>query len=443
MTKIWIVDDDNSILEKLEKILGKEGYDIRSFIRPDELIAELKNDQPALVVADLFYKNSELSGEDVVKEVVENCPPTQVVIISGETDFRKTLQSLRSGALDFIEKPLSLPRLLTTIKNGITIYHTQCEMLRNSTILGESAKTKAIIQKIRKLATLNEPVLICGESGVGKELAAQNLHLFSPRFSLPMKEINCTAFNNNLIESELFGHKKGSFTGAVNDKKGIFELSQKSSLFIDEIGDLPFDIQSKLLRVLQEKKLTPVGGSEDITIDSRLIFATHRDLNSMIEKGEFREDLYFRISTFAIELPPLRERIEDIDQLAPHFLTRFLLDNNLPAKEFSSSAIAQLKEHLYPGNIRELIQVIKNAAFFSTSDTISAEDINFSPRNGRDELWQQVNSMKLSEAKAYFEKEFLQRRLKQHGNHVESCANSLGIIRNNLYRKLRDHNIEI
>lgn len=443
MAKIWIVDDDKSIQEQLEKIIVNEGDEVRSFTRPDELISALKSEQPALIIADLFYRNSELSGEDVVKEVVENCPPTQVVIISGETDFRKTLRSLRAGALDFIEKPISLPRLLTTIKNGVTIYHTQNEMISKSKILGESSKTRAIIKKIRKLATLNEPILIRGESGVGKELVAQNLHFYSSRFSLPMKEINCTAFNQNLIESELFGHKKGSFTGAVSDKKGVFEQAQKSSLFIDEIGDLPFDIQTKLLRVLQEKKLTPVGGTEDLPIDTRLIFATHRDLDKMIGTDEFREDFYFRIATFSIEIPPLRERIEDIDQLAPHFLLQFLSENSLPPKEFSPSAISKLKEHHYPGNIRELIQVVKNAAFFSDNNAISADDITFTPRTGRDELWQQVNSMTLAEAKAFFEKELLQRRLTQNGNHVESCAKSLGIIRNNLYRKLREHNIEL
>lgn len=442
MEKIWIVDDDSLILDKLHSILKQNDYGVRLFSKPEEILTALEIEQPAVVIVDLFFKNSNLSGEDIVTKVVTYCAPTQVAIISGETDLKKTLNSLRFGAIDFIEKPISLPRLLTTIKNGLTIYNSQKDRLAKSLILGNSAKTKSMIQKIRMLATLNEPVLIQGESGVGKELIAQNIHLFSSRFAHPLKEINCTAFNKNLIESELFGHKKGSFTGAHVDKKGVFELANKSSLFLDEIGDIPFDIQAKLLRVLQEKKVTPVGSDNDISIDSRLIFATHRNLGKLIKNGDFREDFYFRISTFTIDIPPLRERIEDIDQLAPHFLQSFLIDNKLPLREFSSDALNKLKEHYYSGNIRELIQIIKNSAFFSEGDTITGDDIAFTSQPTIDDFWQKVNMMTLSEGKAFFEKEFLTRRLKQHGNNIDKCAKSLGVIRNNMYRKLYNHGIE-
>ncbi len=442
MEQIWVVDDEPAIVEKLEKILRKQNYNVSCFFKPEELFQALKVEQPALIIADLFYKNSSLSGEDIVTQVVEEYSPTQVVIISGETDFKKTLNAINAGAIDFIEKPISLPRLLTALKNGVALYENKSERFQKYEILGNSHEVKELKQKVRKLATLNEPVLIYGESGVGKELVAQNLHLYSRRSSKLLKEINCTAFNSNLIESELFGHLKGSFTGATTDKIGVFEKSHESSLFIDEIGDLPLDIQIKLLRVLQEKRITPVGSSEDQLIDSRLIFATHRNLRERIDSRQFREDFYFRISTFSIEIPPLRNRIEDIDQLAPYFLTSFLKENGLPFKEFSGDSLSKLKEFHYRGNIRELIQVVKNAAFFSTSEIITPDSIHFTTPMDNNEIWQRTEKMSLLEAKSYFEKEFLQRRLRVSGNSIEKCASSLGVIRNNLYRVLKKYDIE-
>ncbi len=442
MNNIWVVDDEPSILTKLEKILSRQNYTVHCFTKPEEVFEALKIEQPSLIIADLFYKNSRFSGESIVSHVLADYSPTQVVIISGETDFKKTLQALNSGAIDFIEKPLSLPRLLTTIKNGLSIYENQKERFSKYRILGNSSEIKELKQKVRKLATLNEPVLIHGESGVGKELVAQNLHLYSSRSSTVMKEINCTAFNKNLIESELFGHVKGSFTGASSDKVGIFEKANMSSLFIDEIGDLPLEVQTKLLRVLQDHKVTPVGCVDDRTIDSRLIFATHRDLRKRINEGQFREDFFFRISTFSLEIPPLRDRIEDIDQLAPYFLQAFLKDNGLPYKEFSEDSLIKLKEFDYRGNIRELIQVVKNAAFFSNCDRVVPEDITFSNRTDTNELWSQTERMSFSDAKSYFEKEFLKKRLALNGNKIGPCAESLGIIRNNLYRMLKKHAIE-
>ncbi len=442
MSKIWIVDDEPSILEKLEKILSKRNYTITCFNKPEDVFEALKIEQPSLIIADLFYKNSQNSGESIVSHVLADYSPTQVIIISGETDFKKTLSALNSGAIDFIEKPLSLPRLLTTIKNGLSIYENQKERFDKYRILGNSSHIKELKLKVRKLATLNEPILIHGESGVGKELVAQNLHLYSSRSSTVMKEINCTAFNNNLIESELFGHVKGSFTGASSDKIGIFEKANASSLFIDEIGDLPLEVQTKLLRVLQDKKITPVGETEERSIDSRLIFATHRNLRDRITEGSFREDFFFRISTFSVEIPPLRERIEDIDQLAPYFLQKFLTENGLPYKEFATDSLGKLKEFDYRGNIRELIQIVKNAAFFSNSEIVCPDDITFSHTSEKDELLSQTQNMSFADAKSFFEREFLRKRLSLSGNKIGPCAESLGIIRNNLYRMLKKHNIE-
>lgn len=329
MSDVWIVDDDTHILSKLENILTRYNYSIRTFQNPEEIISELKSHQPAVIIADIFFSNSPLSGEDIIGEIKEKYPLIQSVIMSGESDIKKTLRCLTLGALDFLEKPVSLARLLTSIKNAETIYNSRLSIEKQYSILGNSPIIQNTINKIRKLALLNESVLIFGESGTGKELAARNLHLYSNRYSKPLSIVNCTALNSSLIESELFGHKKGSFTGADKDKKGYFEIADKSSLFIDEIGDFPLVLQAKLLRVLQEQKINPVGSNNEIEIDARLIFATHQNLDKLIEEKKFREDFFFRISTFTVTMPPLRDHLEDINIIATSFLDKFLSENNL------------------------------------------------------------------------------------------------------------------
>lgn len=442
MSEIWLVDDDIKILNKLDSILTKSDYKITAFCRPEEILDKLKYNQPAVIIIDLFFNNSNLTGEDVVKKISDHYPTTQSIIMSGETDIKKTLSCLKLGALDFLEKPVSLARLLTSVKNAEIICSSRVSAENQFNILGNSNIIKETIKKLRKLANLKENVLIYGESGTGKEMAAGNLHVFSDRYSKPMSTVNCTALNSNLIESELFGHKKGSFTGAVDDKVGYFEKAHKSSLFIDEIGDFPLELQAKLLRVLQENRITPVGDSHEIEIDTRLIFATHKNLNDLIKENKFREDFYFRISTFSVTMPSLRERIEDVEILSKHFLEKFLSENSLGYKYFSSEAISKLMEYNYPGNIRELIQIVKNSAYFSDGEKITPEDINFANKGNSLNIWDITKKMDLTQAKRYFEKELLTRRLNSMSNHIENTAESLGMVKNNLYRKLKTHGIE-
>ena len=442
MNKVWIVDDDKKILESLKKILLKQNYIVETADNPESFLDKVI-EAPAVVVADIFFANSRLSGEDIVKKITEKFPISQCLIISGETDIKKTLSCLKSGALDFLEKPVSLPRLLTSVKNAFTIFNSKNSVCSKFEILGKSKEIQAVKNRIRKLAILNESVLITGESGTGKELVAENLHSLSNRYSRTMYKVNCTALNANLIESELFGHKKGSFTGAGTDKKGFFEMADKSSLFIDEIGDFDPGLQSKILRVLQEKKISPVGSTQDIDIDSRLIFATHHNLEKLIEENKFRNDLFFRISTFNIDLPPLRNRLEDIEIIAPHFLNSFLSENNLGYKEFSENAIEKLKEYSYPGNIRELGKLVKNAAFFCENEIISADDITFKPEHSGSNIWKSTAEMSFANCKSFFEKELILRRLKHFGNDIKKTSDSFGILNNNLYRKLKEYGVDI
>ncbi|MFC2135797.1 sigma-54-dependent transcriptional regulator [Bacteroidota bacterium] len=362
--------------------------------------------------------------------------------MSGESDVQKTLRCLQKGALDFLDKPISLPRLLTSVKNALNIYNVKNSAQKRNNILFKSVKMKDVIERIKKLAVLNETILIYGESGTGKELVADNLHLFSNRYSMPIYKVNCNSLNSNLVESELFGHVKGSFTGADYNKIGYFEKADNSTLFIDEIGDFDLNLQSKILRALQEKKITPVGSTKEVEIDTRLVFATHRDIEKMVKESSFRQDLYFRLSTFVIIIPPLRDRLEDIDELAPHYLNSFLSENNLSYKYFGENAIEKLKDYSYPGNVRELIKIIKNAAFFTEGEIITPDNIEFGNTNEKYDIWSITKDMSLSESKSKFEKELIEKRLKEFDNDIQKTADSLNLIKNNLYRKLKQYGID-
>jgi two-component system nitrogen regulation response regulator NtrX len=442
MNLINLVDDDHSILESLQSILEKNGYKVQTANTPELFLKQVEAKEPAVAIIDLFYGGLQPDGEKLITILNEKAPLTQCLIMSGESDVKKTLSCLKKGALDFLEKPISLPRLLTSVRNAFSLFNSKESALSRHKILGETDIMKQVIGRIKKLATLNESVLIRGESGTGKELVAENLHLFSERYTLPFYKVNCTALNANLIESELFGHKAGSFTGADKDKTGFFKAADKSSLFIDEIGDFDQNLQSKILRTLQEKKITPVGSTKEIDVNTRLIFATHHPLEKRIEENQFREDLFYRISTFTIDLPPLRDRINDVNMIAQHFLDEFLFENNLPYKAFSEEAIDKLKSYTYPGNIRELSKIVKNVAFFSDQEIIGPDDIQFNLSGNQADIWNQVKDMNITEAKNHFEKQFLIRRLKAYNNDIQKTAESLEIIKNNLYRKLKQHNIQ-
>jgi two-component system nitrogen regulation response regulator NtrX len=436
MSLIYIVDDDRTILETVAAILTREGYTVRSAERPGQFLQLLQQAEPAVAIVDIFFGEGEPDGEGLIKALAERSANAQAIVISGESDVQKTLACLRQGALDFLEKPVSLPRLLASVRNAVSIYNVRSSAQARCAILGPSPATASLTGRIRKLARLNESVLICGESGTGKELVAENLHLHSQRYALPMPKVNCTALNPGLIESELFGHAAGSFTGAKQDRKGFFEAADKSSLFIDEIGDFPLELQSKLLRVLQERQVTPVGSTQSVPVNARLIFATHKDLPALVAEGRFREDLFFRISTFTVTIPPLRERVEDIEVLAQHFLGLFLAENRLPPRSFSAQALARLKQYPFPGNVRELATIVKNAAFFCETATIAAEDVVLRDDPRRSDIWGRTGRLPLAESKELFERELLLRRLAMFDHDVAAAAQSLGMIKNNLYRKL-------
>ena len=437
MNTVWIVDDDRAILERLRTLLSREGYRVETADRPEEFLDRVEDLPPAVAILDIFFGRGQIDGEELIGALAGRCPNAQTIVMSGESDLQKTLACLRGGALDFLEKPISLPRLLTSVRNALAVFNSRASIQAQHLIRGKSPAIRRTVARIRKLAAINESVLILGESGTGKELAARNLHLFSPRYALPLRTVNCAALSPDLIEAELFGYRKGSFTGAVRDHRGHFEAARGSSLFIDEIGDFELPLQSRILRVLQEKVITRVGETDEVPVDVRFIFATHRRLDEMAARGEFRQDLYFRLSTFVIEIPPLRDRLEDIDILAPHFLREFLSENNLGPKGLTDDAFSKLREYDYPGNIRELAKIVKNAALFSAGERVTADDIEFQPRIHPADIWSRCRRQTLAESRRIFERELIRQRLNSMDQDVGRTAESLGILRNNLYRKFR------
>ncbi len=439
MTLVQIVDDDNGVLHSMRDALAKEGYELKLARNPEEFLLQLQETEPAVAILDVFFSFSGMDGEELLRQVILRSPDTQCIMVSGESDIRKALACVRLGALDFLEKPVALPRLLLSVSNAVRLHEARKAARSRIHILGKSKAIQDVMSRIRKLAVVGESVLIRGESGTGKELVAENLHAFSHRSTQIMRKVNCAALSPGLVESELFGHKAGSFTGAQRDKAGLFSAAQGSTLFIDEIGDFEHGLQAKFLRVLQEKTIMPVGTTEEVGVDVRTLFATHVDLEMAMEKQKFRQDLFFRISTFTLQLPPLRDRLDDIDILAPFFVDKFLTENGLPAKTLSNEALTKLKDYPYPGNIRELSQVVKNAAFFCEGDILLAKDIEFRSVTGGEGFWEGINKCNWDQAKLTFERELLRRRIHEaHGN-VAKAAESLGLIKNNLYRKLHEH----
>ncbi len=439
---IHIVDDDQAILDSLTRVLTREGYEVKSFRKPEDYLEDIRQNDIQVAILDLVFTNSALDGESLLQRTMEMNPASQILVISGESDIQRALTCLRKGAIDFLDKPVSLPRLQTSVRNAMQVYHLRASAQERCRLIGSSKCMQNTRSRIRKLAMLEESVLITGESGTGKELVAENLHLFSERFSRPLVKVNCTALNPNLVESELFGHVAGAFTGAKRSKKGYFQQANESTLFIDEIGDFDLSLQAKILRVLQEKTISPVGSTEEVNIKTRTVFATHKNLEMMCKERLFREDLYYRIATFMIHIPPLRDRKEDIPELAESFLVEFSRKNNLGSKSFTEDALQKLQEYSYPGNVRELSNVVKNAAFFAATDRIDSTAIEFQPGESRFSSQYVSDNLTLAESKRRFEYELLQNRLEEKAYDIVKTAESLGILPNNLYRKLKEHHID-
>ncbi len=379
MTKILVIDDERSIRNSMKDILQYEGHEVVLAENGMEGLVSVKSEKPDIVFCDI--KMPKMEGIEVLERIKEFSADTPVIMISGHGTIDTAIEAIRKGAYDFIEKPLDLNRILITIKNAtdkhLLIHETKTlknKVSKKYDMIGNSEALNHIRAMIDKVAVSDARILITGPNGSGKELVAHQLHELSHRKDNAFVEVNCAAIPSELIESELFGHEKGSFTSAIKQKKGKFELANGGTLFLDEIGDMSLNAQAKVLRALQEQKITRVGGDTDINIDVRVIAATNKNLKEEIKKGNFREDLYHRLSVIIIDVPPLCQRLEDIDDLANHFLTEVSTEMGIAPKTLSPDAIAALKECEWTGNIRELRNVVERLVILC-GNTITREDV--------------------------------------------------------------------
>ena len=436
--KLLIIDDDEDLRTQMKWALTGD-YDVYLAEDRPSAIALINKEQPAVITLDLGLPPNPAGVEEgfaVLDHILDEYGHTKVIIITGRGEKEHALRAVGKGAYDFFYKPIELDELKVVLKRAFHVSQLEEEQrelrqrLSGDTfegMIGTSTKMQDIFSAIRKVATTDVPILIRGESGTGKELVARAIHRLSIRASRPFIPINCSAIPENLIESELFGHEKGTFTGAHVQRKGRFEMAEGGTLFLDEIGDLPLTLQVKLLRFLQEKTIERVGGREQIEVDTRIVAATNRDLEEAMRKATFRDDLFYRISVINISLPPLRERSADIVLLAKSFLDRYANESRKKIKGFSSQVIEALERYTWPGNVRELENRIKRSVIMSEGKKITLEDLEMQSVAGVKQ------SILLKDARENLEKELILKAIARNENNLTKAASDLGISRPTLY----------
>lgn len=436
--KLLIVDDDEDLRTQMKWALTAD-YNVYLAEDRQSAIAIINKEQPAVVTLDLGLPPNPAGVEEgfaILDHILDNYSHTKVIIITGRGEKEHALRAVEKGAYDFFYKPIQLDELKVVLRRAFHVSqleHEQREMrhrLSGDTfegMIGTSTQMQDVFSTIRKVATTDAPVLIRGESGTGKELVARAIHRLSIRESKPFIPINCSAIPENLIESELFGHEKGTFTGAHAQRKGRFEMAEGGTLFLDEIGDLPLILQTKLLRFLQEKIIERVGGREQIEVDTRVLAATNRDLEEAMKNATFRDDLYYRLSVINISLPALRERNADVVLLAKTFLDRYTSETRKKIKGFSSEAIEAIESYSWPGNVRELENRIKRAVIMSEGKKITLEDLEMKAVAGKKEL------IMLKDAREILEKGLILKAIARNENNLTKAASELGISRPTLY----------
>lgn len=462
---ILVVDDETSILTSLKGALEDEGYQVDTVESGAAALTYLQKQRPNIVLLDIWMPG--MDGLQTLQEIKKKFSDQSVLMMSGHGTIETAVKATKLGAYDFIEKPLSLEKLLVLLQNALQTQDLARENIalrkqvkEQALIVGESPEMTKIKDIVKRAAPTTGSVLITGENGTGKEVVAQSIHALSDRFNKPFVAVNCAAIPEELIESELFGHEKGAFTGATQLKRGKFDLAHEGTLFLDEIGDMSLKTQAKILRILQEQKFERVGGSQTLSTDVRIVAATNKNLQEEIKAGNFREDLFYRLNVVPIQVPALRERRADIKNLASHFLKHFAQMHSRPPRELSPEAMKALEGYSWPGNVRELKNLIERIYILGSP----AEDgVAVSPATIFDHLPNDVQPDKdplsdesslsamdsekdlpkdLRNARSQFEKEFIERTLKEQGWNVSRAASVLGIERSHLHKKMKSFGIE-
>lgn len=457
---IVVVDDEENMCKILAKILQNEDYHVTTFSRPGEAIEYIRKSPPNLVLTDI--KMPEMTGIDVLRAALAANPNTNVVMMTAYGTIEGAIDAMREGAFDYVTKPFKTDELVMTLNKAFeharlmerneALTETLERQAGETNIGGSSPQIREVLSLIGKIAPTDAPVLIRGESGTGKELVAHAIHNNSPRHRKQFVAINCASIPENLLESELFGHEKGSFTGADRTKMGLIELADEGTLFLDEIGDLPLALQAKLLRVLQEREIQRVGGLHTIRVDIRLLAATNRDLKDAIERKEFRSDLFYRLNVISVVLPPLRERTGDVPLLVEHFLSR--AGRRLRKSEISISpeALEALAGYSFPGNVRELENIVERMVVLCEGNHIGLEDVPADVRRAEAPARRlpqdgqpgggAVSGVPYQKAKDMFERDYLLRAIEAAKGNISEAARVSGISRRHFYEKLDKLNIK-
>lgn len=456
---ILVIDDEEAIRKTMKGALEDEGYRVIVAENANVGIELIQSQSPDVALMDIWMP--EKDGLTALNEIKQRGFEIPIIMMSGHGTIETAVKATKFGAFDFVEKPVELDRILVLIRNALAARDLleENQALRKQTtsrrpIIGESASIKNIQELVKRVAPTSGSVLITGENGTGKEVIAKTIHALSPRFKKPFVEVNCAAIPEELIESELFGHEKGAFTGAVSLRRGRFDLAHGGTIFLDEIGDMSLKTQAKVLRILQEQKFERVGGHETHSVDVRVIAATNKDLKGAIEKGSFREDLYFRLNVVRIHLPPLRDRIEDIPLLAQYFMKEFASTHQKPERSFSKKALQELNHHLWPGNIRELRNLIERLVILQTPgvEKTPIEQAEIAMHLGDPQETQApaeplgnsvtlTSGRSLKDAKTDFEKEYIIQALKENDWNISKTAQILGIERSYLHRRMKSFGI--
>jgi two-component system nitrogen regulation response regulator NtrX len=453
MQSILIVDDEQSIRKSLTGILQDEGFSPFSTASGEAAIEKISQEKPDLVLLDIWMPG--MDGMETLSRIRDMYPDQLVVMMSGHGTIETAVKATKLGAYDFIEKPLSLEKILLCIQNAVKVSQLVEENRelkerfgKEHEMIGNSKPIKELKQHIKIAAPTSGWILITGENGTGKELVARAIHKNSRREEKPFVEVNCAAIPEELIESELFGHEKGSFTGATTQRRGKFDQAHMGTLFLDEIGDMSLKTQAKVLRILQERKFERVGGNKTIEVDVRVIAATNKDLEKEISNGNFREDLYYRLNVIPFHVPPLRDRKADIPLLANHFLEYFCSKESREIKVLNDEAMQAIKSYLWPGNVRELKNLIERLAIMSPGNTITRSQLPQAVCDrSQPALNEQAAACLTAEnfrmAKEEFEKEYLIQKLTENEWNISRTAEAIQIERSNLHRKIKAYGIEL
>jgi two-component system, NtrC family, nitrogen regulation response regulator NtrX len=450
--RILVVDDEQGIRAALGQLLEYEGYEVRTASNAADGITEYERFKPNLVFLDV--KMAGIDGIEALKRLRQMDPAAVVVMISGHATIQTAVEATQLGAYDILEKPLDTDRILVTLRNALQHLDLQEENLRlkqtiesRFEIVGKSYAIHALTDRVEKVAGTPARVLITGENGTGKELVARAIHRQSPRAKKPFVEVNCAAIPSELIESELFGHMKGSFTGAVQDRAGKFEQADGGTLFLDEIGDMSLSAQAKVLRVLQDGVVTRIGSAKPVQVDVRVLAATNKRLEDEIAAGRFREDLFYRLNVVPIAVPPLRERKEDVPLLAAHFVNTLSQREGIPPRALAPEAVQRLQEFDWPGNVRELRNTIERLLILSPGPRISAADVDrLVGRRASGETAGGLGALTeiktFEEFKSAAERAFLLAKLREFDWNVSETARALDMPRSNLYKKIERYALE-